>query len=202
MMKTLCMDSAHRHLVIALLEDGEVKAGKALSCWKQQSETLFPELVACMKSIGWKVDDLDEVMITDGPGSYTGVRIAMAVAKVLCTRKHIPLYCISTLQLYAGNKKDVFVMLDARSSRAYTGSLNNGTYVKEESIMTLDEIQAYLHEHPALEVIGDCQLIQKEPKDIDFVNNFKLMRPFARKIENIHILTPRYLKDQDAYRVK
>lgn len=202
MMKTLCMDSAHRHLVIALLEDGEVKAGKALSCWKQQSETLFPELVACMESIGWKVDDLDEVMITDGPGSYTGVRIAMAVAKVLCTRKHIPLYCISTLQLYAGNKKDVFVMLDARSSRAYTGCLSNGAYVKEESIMTLDEIQTYLQEHPVLEVVGDCQLIQKEPKDIDFVNNFKLMRPFARKIENIHILTPRYLKDQDAYRVK
>ena len=71
-MKTLCMDSAHRHLVIVLLEDGEVKAGKALSCWKQQSETLFPELIACMDSVGWKADDLDEVMITDGPGSYTG----------------------------------------------------------------------------------------------------------------------------------
>ena len=44
-MKTLCMDSAHRHLVIVLLEDGEVKAGKALSCWKQQSETLFPAIL-------------------------------------------------------------------------------------------------------------------------------------------------------------
>ena len=189
-MKTLCMDSAHRHLVIVLLEDGEVKAGKALSCWKQQSETLFPELIACMDSVGWKADDLDEVMITDGPGSYTGVRIAMAVAKVLCTRKHIPLYCISTLQLYAGVNDHVFVMLDARSSRAYAGSLN------------LDEIKAYLKEHPDLKVIGDTSLIDMETTDIDFIENFKLLRPYARKVENIHILTPRYLKDQSAYMVK
>ena len=201
-MKTLCMDSAHRHLVIVLLEDGEVKAGKALSCWKQQSETLFPELIACMDSVGWKADDLDEVMITDGPGSYTGVRIAMAVAKVLCTRKHIPLYCISTLQLYAGVNYHVFVMLDAGSSRAYAGSLNHGVFDKEECIMSLDEIKAYLKEHPDLKVIGDTSLIDMETTDIDFIENFKLLRPYARKVENIHILTPRYLKDQSAYLVK
>lgn len=196
------MDSAHRHLVIVLLEDGEVKAGKALSCWKQQSETLFPELIACMDSIGWKADDLDEVMITDGPGSYTGVRIAMAVAKVLCTRKHIPLYCISTLQLYAGVNDHVFVMLDARSSRAYAGCLHKGAFEKEECILTLDEIKAYLKDHPELKVIGDVSLINRETTEIDFIENFKALRSQARKVENIHILTPRYLKDQAAYMVK
>lgn len=201
MMKTLCMDSAHRHLVIVLLEDGIVKAGTALSCWKQQSETLFPELIRCMDSIGWGADDLDEVFITDGPGSYTGVRIAMAVAKVLCTRKHIPLYCISTLQLYAGLKKDVFVMLDARSSRAYAGSLSNGSFVKEECIMTLDEIKAYLQAHPELNVFGDADLIGLEVQKVDFIENFAQLRSLARCIEHPHTLTPRYLKEQDAYKV-
>lgn len=201
MMKTLCMDSAHRHLVIVLMEDGVVKAGKALSCWKQQSETLFPELIACMDSIGWNADDVDEVLITDGPGSYTGVRIAMTVAKVLCTRKNIPLYCISTLQLYAGIKDHVFVMLDARSSRAYAGSLSKGAFVKEECIMTLDEITDYLKQHPLETVLGDADLIGMDTGDIDFVENFAKLRPLARRIENPHTLTPRYLKEQDAYKV-
>lgn len=200
-MKTLCMDSAHRHLVIVLMEDGVVKAGKALSCWKQQSETLFPELIACMDSIGWNADDLDEVLITDGPGSYTGVRIAMTVAKVLCTRKHIPLYCISTLQLYAGTQDHVFVMLDARSSRAYAGCLSKGSFVKEECIMTLDEITDYLKEHPQQTVLGDADLIGMDVEEIDFVENFAKLRPLARCIENPHTLTPRYLKEQDAYKV-
>lgn len=201
-MKTLCMDSAHKHLVIVLLEDGKVKAGEAFSCWKQQSETLFPELIKCMDQIGWTADDLDEVVISDGPGSYTGVRIAMAVAKVLCTRKHIPLYCLSTLQLYAGIQENAFVMLDARSSRAYVGILDKGKFLKDECIMTLDEIKAYLQEHPKSVVIGDGALIDLETAHTDLVKNFEALYPIAKKVENIHTLTPRYLKEQDAYKVK
>ena len=101
-MKTLCLDSAHKYLVIGLYENDRMICGTANLSWKRQSETIFPELMRLMKEAGWDSDDVDEVVITDGPGSYTGVRIAMCVAKVLCTRKHIPLYAVSTLQLYAG----------------------------------------------------------------------------------------------------
>lgn len=201
-MKTLCMDSAHKHLVIALLEDGEVKAGMSCACWKKQSETLFPELMKCMESIGWKSDDIDEVCISDGPGSYTGVRIAMTVAKVLCTRKHIPLYCLSTIQLYAGDKEHCFVMLDARSSRAYVGVVHQGQFEVEETIMSLEEVKSYLQLHPHLQVVGDTSLIDQPEPELDFVEHFKVLRPFARLIENVHTLTPRYLKDQDAYKVQ
>lgn len=74
---------------------------------EKQSETLFPALVSLMEEANWQVDDIEHVIITDGPGSYTGVRIAMTVAKVLCTRKQIPLSCISSLQLYAGMRENV-----------------------------------------------------------------------------------------------
>ena len=200
-MKTLCLDSAHKSLVVALLEDGEVKAGVALNCWKQQSETLFPELIKCMNQVGWSANDIDEVFITDGPGSYTGVRIAMSVAKVLCTRKQLPLYCISTLQLYAGMCEHTLVMLDARSSRAYVGVLHHGEYEKEPCIMTLEEIKEYLASHSDITLLGDADLINEEIAEINFVENFKLLRPLARLVENVHTLTPRYLKEQDAYKV-
>lgn len=200
-MKTLCMDSAHKNLVIVLMEDGEIKASFQEACWKQQSETLFPTLISLMDQVGWDADDLDEVVITDGPGSYTGVRIAMTVAKVLCTRKHLPLYCISTLQLYAGLDENTFVMLDARSKRAYTALLNKGEFVEAESIMTLDEIKEYV-ENKDIRVIGESELIDFPHIDINFVENFKQLRPLARKVENVHTLTPRYLKETEAYLVK
>lgn len=200
-MKTLCMDSAHKHLVIVLLEDGEVKASFSSACWKRQSETLFPELIRLMEQLGWSAGDLQEVVITDGPGSYTGVRIAMTVAKVFCTTMKVPLYCISTLQLYAGLKEKALVMLDARSNRAYCGILDKGAFLQQECILTLDEIKA-LADREEYELLGDCALIGRESGSVDFVDAFRSLLPYARRIENIHTLTPRYLKEQDAYKVE
>ena len=127
-MKTLCMDTANKYLVVALYEDGKLVCGEAKESWKKQSEMLIPVLIQCMEKAGWKSDDLDEVVITDGPGSYTGVRIAMTAAKVLCTQKQIPLYTISSLQLYAGISEQAMVLMDARSHRAYVALLDKGHF--------------------------------------------------------------------------
>lgn len=187
-MKTLCMDSAHKHLILVLLEDGEIKAQCGLECWKKQSETIFPELIKLCDSLGWSSEDIDEVIITDGPGSYTGVRIAMAIAKVFTTTMNKPLYTLSTLQLYAGMQDQVFVMLDARSQRAYCALYEHGQAVMEEQIMSLEEIQALLANHEYA-LAGDCELIGRDSIKIDFAKNFKELRPLAHKVENIHILT-------------
>ena len=74
-MKTLCLDSAHKYLVIGLYENDRMICGTANLSWKRQSETIFPELMRLMKEAGWDSDDVNEVVITDGPGSYTGERI-------------------------------------------------------------------------------------------------------------------------------
>ena len=200
-MKTLCMDSAHKHLVIALIEDGQIKAACEKECWKRQSETLFPELINCFQSAGWSVDDIDEAVISDGPGSYTGVRIAMSVAKVLCSSKNIPLSCISTLQLYAGLSEHAYVLLDARSKRAYFAHYHLGKMIGDEIVTTLDEITNIISDHP-YRVIGDTELLHCEKENVSLAENFCALLPFARKIDNIHSLTPRYLKDNDAYKVK
>lgn len=200
-MKTLCMDSAHKHLVLVLLQDTTIVASCALSCWKRQSETIFPKLEELMQKVNWTPDDIDEVVISDGPGSYTGVRIAMTIAKVFCTRKKVPLYTISTLQLYAGLCENAFVMLDARSSRAYCGVLSQGT-VKHEEIMSLEDIKAYLSNHPEMTLLGDSDLIERNSQAISFETNFLALKNHWKLVENVHTLTPRYLKEQDAYKVK
>lgn len=201
-MKTLCLDTAHKYLVIGLYEDAKFINGCANISWKKQSETLFPELIRLCEESNWDSDDIDEVVITDGPGSYTGVRIAMSVAKVLCTRKQLPLYAISTLQLYAGCAKHAFVMLDARSQRAYVGELKDGSFVEQECILTLDEIKDKLSTMGEVSLFGDCELINEVACTPSVLENFIALRPLARRIENIHTLTPRYLKDQDAYKVQ
>jgi tRNA threonylcarbamoyladenosine biosynthesis protein TsaB len=78
-----------------------------------------------MDAAGLKPMDIDQCVITDGPGSYTGVRIAMTVAKVMCAMRSLPLYTLGTLQLYAG-RETCTVLLDARGKRAYAASFENG----------------------------------------------------------------------------
>ena len=188
----LCMDSAHRYLVLAIIKDDEVIASFSEYAWKKQSEEIFVHLIEIMDEVNLKPDDIDEVVITKGPGSYTGLRIAMTIAKVFCTRKNKKLYTISTLQLYVG-KEDVSVILDARSNRVYYGKYQDGKMI-EESIKTIDEIKTMNETF-----IGDISLIGLEDSEIDFVNNFKLLKDEMVLIENIHTLTPEYLKEESEY---
>lgn len=192
-MKTLCMDTSHRYLVLALVEDEKVVASHMEEAWKKQSETIFVELIKLMEEANWNVDEINEVVITRGPGSYTGIRIAMSIAKVLCSRKHIKLSTISTLQLYAG-LKDTYVMLDARSNRAYFGNYKNGVLI-EECIKTLDEIKMIRDK----EIIGDTDLIGLNKQPIDFVANFVALKNQYKIEENVHTVVPEYLKDESAY---
>ncbi len=195
-MKTLCMDTSHRHLVLVLLENNEIKAQYVAQAWKKQSETIFIELIKLMNTLHWLPDDLDEVVITKGPGSYTGIRIAMSIAKVLCTRKAINLYTISTLALYAG-VQNCHVILDARSNRVYYGHYENGACI-EESIQTIEDVQA----KPLTNLVGDVDLMQLQVQTIDFANHFKQLRSNWLKVDNVHTLTPEYLKEESAYLVK
>ncbi len=196
-MITLCMDSAHKCLTIALLKDDEILASVSKEAWKKQSELIFLELTRLMSEAHLQSEDIDQVVITDGPGSYTGVRIAMTIAKVFCTGMHKPLYTVSALQLYAGDCPNAFVMMDARGKRAYTASIIDGKV--KEKILFLDEIPARIKETQRL--FGDTALIGKQAEPSDFIKNFIALKDQWKLVKNVHALTPRYLKDRSAYKL-
>lgn len=198
-MKSLFMDTAWKHLVLILFEDGQVAASFVHDAFKRQSETLFVELKALLESVGWKLSDLDEVIITDGPGSYTGLRIAMTSAKLLGTQADIDVKTISTFQMYAGNEPKANVILDARGGRAYIAHLENGqaTWM---GILPLEQVPAFLDQHPGT-LFGEGWLIDQEAAPSDFVENVQKIALLAEKVENVHALIPRYMKESDSYKV-
>lgn len=196
-MISLCMDSAYKSLVLGLYKDGNLLEGVSIEAFKKQSETIFVELNALFEKTGLDYKDVDEVIITDGPGSYTGIRIAMTIAKVLCTQMHKTLKCISTMQLYAGLEKSANVILDARSKRAYVAHVENGNIIGETKILEVSELEGFLHNHPG-NLYGDGYLVNQEACSPDFLKNFIQVQ--ARTIENIHALVPQYLKESDAYK--
>lgn len=199
-MISLCMDSAYKQLVLGLYKDQELLAGISLEAFKKQSETIFVELNRLLKETNLDYKDIDHVIITKGPGSYTGIRIAMTIAKVLCSQMHKELYTISTMQLYAGIEKQANVILDARSQRAYVAHLEDGQIQGNTQILTLDEVKEFIETNPGI-VLGDADLIGQDVQKVDFLKNFIELEPYYEKVENIHALVPDYLKESDSYKV-
>ena len=158
------------------------------------------ELNRLLKETNLDYKDIDRVIITKGPGSYTGIRIAMTIAKVLCSQMHKELYTISTMQLYAGIEKQANVILDARSQRAYVAHVEDGQIQGNIQILTLDEVKEFIETNPGI-LLGDADLMGQDVQKVDFLKNFIELEPYYEKVENIHALVPDYLKESDSYKV-
>ena len=201
-MITLCMDTSSKFLVLALIQEDELIGKRCLSSWKRQSEMIFPQLTELLAECGLTPKAIDQVVVTKGPGSYTGVRIAMTVAKVLCSTANLPLYALPTLELIGAGKTKADVLLDARSQRAYFGMIENGRLSGKEEVLPLSEIQGRIDNADGLELVGDCSLLGLEDCYPDLAQAFLTTRSQWQKVENVHLLVPEYLKSADDYLVK
>ena len=199
-MITLCMDTSQSFLVLALIKDEQLIASYQEPCWKRQSEELFPRLNALLEQQHLQPENIDQIVITEGPGSYTGVRIAMTVAKVFCAMKELPLYTLGSLQLAAGMADHARVLMDARGHRAYYGIYEHGVLQGELAAIDVDEIKAQLK--PNETVYGDGHLVGLEDCWPDLAERFLALKPLWKKAENVHLLTPEYLKPSESYLVK
>ncbi len=188
------MDTAYKHLVCVLIEDDHILASYCEECFKHQSELLFVALEKVFHEAGISKMDVDAVCITEGPGSYTGVRIAMSVAKTLCDLRNIDLYTISTLRLYANRQKDTMVVMNARADRAYVGLYDGDEIVEDDHIAVLSESDLSGHT-----MVGDLSLFGKEDVYPDIAEAFLNCQPLMNKVENIAHLVPKYLKESESY---
>lgn len=89
------------------------------------SQRLMPAIDSLLKETGIKAGDLDAIAAAKGPGSYTGVRIAITTAKTLAWSLEIPVYGISSLNLLAEQAKLfngwIVPFIDARRDHVYSG---------------------------------------------------------------------------------
>lgn len=203
-MKTLAMDTAWNDLVIALFEDGKLVAGSSEKAPRRQSEQLNVRLKQLLDQAGWKLRDVEEVVITDGPGSYTGLRIAMTAAKIIGTQQHIPVRTLSLMQLYAGNAENALVVLDARGRRAYRAKVHQGNMESMEIVPVEQAVDEAKEAAEAGSLYGDVHLFEESGLEVqpsDFLANFESVLPLAQAAEDVSTLVPRYYKESSSYLV-
>lgn len=201
-MITLCMDTSNKFLILAIIKDDQIVASCNINSWKKQSELIFIELQKCLKNAQILPNEINQIVVTKGPGSYTGVRIAMTIAKVLCKIADKRLYTLSSLQLIASNKKRAAVVIDARGQRGYFAIYEQGNLVGEEKVLSIEEIKTLLDKDKDIEVVGDASILGLTDSYPDLCRSFFLLQDKWVLQENIDLLVPEYLKSNDDYLVK
>ena len=121
-MKRLFLDTANKYLYVAVMDDEKIILSHTQPGNNNHSETLISVISDCFHKASLKPDDIDEVYVGKGPGSYTGVRVACTVAKTFAYSKKIKLFSFSSLDLlYTTHLEDgqTLVKMDARRGFSY-----------------------------------------------------------------------------------
>jgi len=119
----LAIDSNSTSGSIALEQDGKLIYQCYFNIDITHSETLMPQVDTALKFCKFTPADLDGIITTIGPGSFTGLRIGLATAKGIAFGRKIPLLTYSSLELVAancyGSKLPILVCLDAKMKEIY-----------------------------------------------------------------------------------
>ncbi len=156
-MKILAYDCSSPRLSGALYENALKKAESVSEPGVRHSAALTPMIEALLKKAGWKMAELDVIAVGVGPGSFTGLRVGVATAKILGYVLGKKVVGISSLEAVArealgGTDGKVSVALDARRSQVY-----GAVYEKRGSV--LKELRK-----PAIHDAGKFSGVSGEPK--------------------------------------
>ena len=124
-MKILAIDGSGMAASVAVLTEDCVLAEYTMNYKKTHSQTLLPMISELMNSLGTEVGEMDYIAVSNGPGSFTGLRICVATAKGLGLATGLPLVGVKTLEGLAYNFEGtdclICPMMDARRNQVYTG---------------------------------------------------------------------------------
>src|SRR5688572_16343086 len=125
-MNVLAIDTSNQELGIAILGNDRIIGEYITNLKKNHSVRVMPAIDQLMKDCEMQPTDLDKIVVAKGPGSYTGVRIGVTIAKSLAWSLHIPLVGVSSLAILAAGAGRYFngyvsPLFDARRNNVYTG---------------------------------------------------------------------------------
>ena len=195
-MLTLAFDTATEVATSALVDDGEVLAERA-----SRAQTLLEDVDALLRQGGAHPGDLDALAIGIGPGSFTGVRIGLAVARGLALSLDVRGAGVSTLDALAAGAPGAVPVVDARRREVFT--LAGG----EPTVIAPSE----LHVQAGVEYVGDgarrYRAVLEErgaivPPDRDerHLPRARFHAALVRNLRPVDEILPLYLRVPDAER--
>ncbi|RJS54741.1 tRNA (adenosine(37)-N6)-threonylcarbamoyltransferase complex dimerization subunit type 1 TsaB [Bacillus subtilis] len=220
-MTILAIDTSNYTLGIALLREETVIAEHITYLKKNHSVRAMPAVHSLLNACDMTPQDLSKIVVAKGPGSYTGVRIGVTLAKTLAWSLHIPITAVSSLETLAANGRHfdglISPIFDARRGQVYTGlyEYKNGhleQVVSDQNVMLAEWLEMLkekdrpvlflghdtsIHKQMIEDVLGTKGIIgtaaqhNPRPSELAFLGAEK-------EAEDVHGLVPDYLRLAEA----
>ena len=152
-MKILGVESSATAASVAVYSDGKIIAQSFSNTGLTHSQTLLPMVEDTLKTANISLKDVDFIAVSNGPGSFTGVRIGVSAVKGMAQPLNIPCVEVSTLEAIAKPLENTDCLavsvMDARCNQVYTAQFDcSGGFnrVTEDEAITIDELAEKLKE--------------------------------------------------------
>lgn len=213
-MITLFIDSSRKSLSVALASQNKLLFVSNVNSYSRHSNFLMNEITNVLKKSELSILDVDNIIVLNGPGSFTGIRVGVTIAKTLAWALNKKLYVISNLKaLSLGVNEDVVIsVIPDKDDYSYVGIYENNNsnedyfYIKDDAfnirnkkiiIRTMNENNFVNELKSKLSINNNVSL--QIVNDYDYLN--LISYALSLKDINPHLAKPIYLKKIDAEKI-
>lgn len=199
-MKSLLINTSTRKIAIAIVVDNEIQYSYNEYNVEDLSTNLMPIIEEAFQKVNMKPNDIDTIFVTNGPGSFTGIRIGLTVAKIMAWGLKIKVVPISSLELMAStknNKEYIAPLIDARRGYVFAGLYDSKlNSVIVDSYVSLEDFKKQISDKDVLYVSHEKFNFEVNESDYDILKIIDKHKDDEGI--NPHKLNPNYLKNTEA----
>lgn len=185
-MKTLFIDTHSDVLIMSYIDDMSVET-ITKDDTRSHSEVAIPTLQELLKKCNATLNDIEEIIIVNGPGSFTGVRIGVTIAKTIAYSLNIKIKTITSLEAYGVSSNDDYDVVCINDNKGVYSALYKNNIFTDFS---------YRKNSDFSEFIKANNYRCTKTNDYDY---FKILDYLKnKKYENPHKVNPVYIKEIDA----
>ena len=198
-MKTLVIDTCTNRIIVALADNSTIFSFCNEIVENQMSNIIMEKVEKCFQEAGLEPTDVDRILVAVGPGSYTGIRIGVTIAKTFAwalKREIIPISSLEIMVSGYGDQKLLVPYIDARRNCCFGAIYDNKlNQVLKDQYISMDSLKEKLKDKEYI-FVSDNNLVESEEPKIDII---KLINKYSNdKGVNPHSLNPVYLKNTEA----
>lgn len=196
-MKYLLIDTTTSNMLVSIIQDNIILYKYHEKIITDMSSKIMPIIDNAFNNVNLKLNDIDKIFIVNGPGSFTGIRVGVTIAKTIAWALNKEIVPISSLELIAStntNKKYIVPMIDARRDNVFAGIYDsNLNCIKKDLLINKSQLLKNLNNLYELVSYDVENSIKPDIDIIKVVDKHK-----NDKGVNPHNLNPVYLKLTEA----
>lgn len=187
-MYQLYLDTTNKKLTVIILQNNNILASASFEAWQKQTELALNTINELLVKCQLNLKAINQIVIATGPGSYTGIRVAITFVKTLkVLNPLLSIFTVNSLLLQVGLQKSISI-LQAYNKKSYLAVYDKGKTIIAPQLVD---------DNAKVGIVSDLTdyLLIKDLQDCDIISNFQSLTKYFTKIKTFEELQPCYIND-------